>query len=232
MACPSNSSLTDEDLNSAFGDAKVIGLLPPSANGSSDREGNGMLKDTIVTGIVTSLKKRSIIPVANPEGADSYSERLGVLLKNIQAEYCWYESRYQYALQKLFNAIRMGYLANTEDTAGVIKKYLNFTQTLNRRLNDLTQVINGVSMQLLDSTTQMEKEIQQFNTKIQSQRTQLQKQNEIITSNEASTKIKQEMVKYTEEKARNSENLLKLYSFLNIVTVGLLVYVYKAAGDS
>jgi RNase H-fold protein (predicted Holliday junction resolvase) len=126
----------------------------------------------------------------------------------------------------------MGYLANTEDTAGAVTKYLNFTQRLNRRLNDLTQVINGVSMQLLDSTTQMEKEIQQFNTKIQSQRTQLQKQNEIITSNEASTKIKQEMVKYTEEKARNSENLLKLYSFLNIVTIGLLVYVYKAAGDS
>lgn len=232
MACPSNSSLTDDDLNSPFGDARVIGLLPSSSNGSSDREGNGMLKDTVVSRIVESLRKRSIIPVANAKGADSYSSRLGVLLKNIQAEYCWYETRYKYALEKLFNAIRMGYLTNTEDTAGAVNKYLSFTQTLNRRLNDLTQVINGVSMQLLDSTSQMEKEIQQFNTKIQSQRVQLEQQNKIITSNEASTKLKQEMVKYTEEKARNSDNLLKLYSFLNIVTVGLLVYIYKAAGDS
>jgi hypothetical protein len=71
MACPSNSSLTDDDLNSTFGDARVIGLLPASSNGSSDREGNGMLKDTVVTRIVASLKKRSVIPIANAEDADS-----------------------------------------------------------------------------------------------------------------------------------------------------------------
>ena len=30
----------------------------------------------------------------------------------------------------------------------------------------------------------------------------------------------------------STNNLLKMYCFLNVVTVGLLVYVYKAAGDS
>ena len=232
MACPVNTSLTDDDLNTAFGDATIKGLLPAGSNGSSDREGNGMLTSTVVASIVQSLKQQSIIPVASASDADSYPARLATLLKNIQAEYCWYDSRYKYTLDKLFNAIRMGYLQNTQDTAGTIQKYLKYTQTLNRRLNDLTQVINGVSESLLDSTSQMEKEIKTFNDKIQAQRTNLQKQNDIITSNEASTKIKQEMVKYTEEKARNSDNLLKLYSFLNIVAVGLLVYVYKAAGDS
>jgi hypothetical protein len=39
------------------------------------------------------------------------------------------------------------------------------------------------------------------------------------------------MVKYSEEKARYSDNLLKMYSFLNVVALGLLIYVYKAAGD-
>ena len=38
------------------------------------------------------------------------------------------------------------------------------------------------------------------------------------------------MVKYTEEKARYTDNLLKMYSVLNIVALGLLVYVYKSAG--
>jgi len=37
------------------------------------------------------------------------------------------------------------------------------------------------------------------------------------------------MVKFSEEKNRYSANLLKLYSFLNVVALGLLVYVYKAA---
>jgi hypothetical protein len=48
-------------------------------------------------------------------------------------------------------------------------------------------------------------------------------------SNEASTKLKKEMVKYTEEKGRYSDNLLRLYSFLNMVALGLLVYVYRAS---
>jgi hypothetical protein len=39
------------------------------------------------------------------------------------------------------------------------------------------------------------------------------------------------MVEYTEEKSRYTDNLMKMYSVLNIVVVGLLVYVYKAAGD-
>ena len=38
------------------------------------------------------------------------------------------------------------------------------------------------------------------------------------------------MVKYTEEKGRYTDNLLKVYSVLNIVVLGLLVYVYKSAG--
>jgi hypothetical protein len=37
------------------------------------------------------------------------------------------------------------------------------------------------------------------------------------------------MVKYSEEKARYTDNLLKLYSFLNVVALGLLVYVYRAS---
>ena len=56
-------------------------------------------------------------------------------------------------------------------------------------------------------------------------------QNKIISSTEGAIKIKKEMVKYTEEKARHSDNLLKLYGFLNIVVVGLLVYIYKASSE-
>jgi hypothetical protein len=77
----------------------------------------------------------------------------------------------------------------------------------------------------------LQDEITKYNEKIQKQRAKLDYQNNIISSSEAATKIRKEMVKYTEEKANYSDNLLKLYSFLNIITLGLLVYVYKAAGD-
>ena len=44
-------------------------------------------------------------------------------------------------------------------------------------------------------------------------------------------KIYKEMVSYTEEKAQYTDNLLKVYSFLNIIAVGLLLYIYKAADE-
>ena len=78
----------------------------------------------------------------------------------------------------------------------------------------------------------MDREITRYNTKIKEKQKKLDEQNRIITSNEAGMKIKKDMVKYTEEKSRHTNNLLKMYCFLNVVTVGLLVYVYKAAGDS
>ena len=59
----------------------------------------------------------------------------------------------------------------------------------------------------------------------------LQKQNKIISSNQATMEINKQMVKFTEQKAKYSNNLLGLYSFLNIVALGILVYVYKSAGE-
>jgi hypothetical protein len=84
---------------------------------------------------------------------------------------------------------------------------------------------------MLNTSNSLQKEITEYNDKIQKQRSKLDYQNNIISSNEAATKIRKEMIKYTEERANYSDNLLKLYSFLNIITLGLLVYVYKASGD-
>ena len=85
---------------------------------------------------------------------------------------------------------------------------------------------------MLTTSSDVDSEITRYNTQIQEKQRRLDEQNRIINSNEAGMKIKKDMVKYTEEKARNTNSLLNLYSFLNVVTIGLLVYVYKAAGDS
>jgi hypothetical protein len=84
---------------------------------------------------------------------------------------------------------------------------------------------------MLSSSTNLEAEIRAFNKQISEQQQKLQAQNKIISSGEAATKLNKQMVRFTEEKARYSDNLLKLYSFLNIVALGLLVYVYKSAAD-
>ena len=140
-------------------------------------------------------------------------------------------SKEYYSLEKLFSTIGQSYINNTEDVQNTIKSYLTSSQELNQKLNDLTQIINGVTEDMLSSTSELDDKVKAFDKQNKEQQLKLQYQNKVISSNQASTELNKQMVKFTEQKAKYSNNLLGLYSFLNIVALGLLVYVYKSARD-
>lgn len=231
FSCPAKTALTDTELSQTFGNGIIHGLLPSSPNSASDRDESGILNKTTVQSIISSLKGSGIIPNSTMGNAELFVSKQGELLKNIQAEYCFYESRYKYSLDQLFNSINLGYMNNTVDIQASIQTYLISTQALNRRLNDLTQIINGVTSDMLSSTTTLDAEIKLFDTQIKEQQTKLAAQNKIISSGQAVTTLNKQMVRFTEQKGKYSTNLLGLYSFLNVVALGLLIYVYKSARD-
>jgi hypothetical protein len=208
---------TDNDLNLTYNS----GLLPLQPNGDMDRE-NGILKSTVVDTIVLNLKNSGIIPTLT--NTDLFIKKQNDLIQNVKSEYCFYYSRYAYSLQKLLKAM-------SDSNTVVINKYLDYTQSLNKKMNDLIQIINGVNGELLLSNTDMTQGIKKFDDEIKQLHMKLVNQNKIISSNEAVAKLNKEMVKYTEEKSRYTNNLLKMYSVLNIVALSLLVYVYKSAGE-
>lgn len=224
-------TLTDTDLNQTYSNGNKPGLLPSSPPSASDRDSStGIIKQEVVANIVKSLKSQGIIPaLAVTDDYESFVLRQDELLKNIDAEYVFYESRYKTALNNLFNTIREGYLNNTADIQYVIQSKLAISQNLNKKLNDLTQIINGVTEDMLASTSDLEGKIKAFDKQNKEHQIKLQEQNKIITSSQATTELNKQMVKYTEQKAKYSNNLLGLYSFLNVVALGLLVYVYKSS---
>ena len=228
MVCQVNTSLTDSELDQIFGDGIKYGLLPSSPNGGSDREANGMLTDAAIARIIIKLKSTGIIPKPTPSNADTFMKKQVELLQNIQEEYCFYDSRYRYSLSRLFQAIQQGYITSTGDIQSAIQRFLLSTQALNNRLNDLIQIINATTTSMLEESSALEAQIKAFNDKIKEQKEKLDYQNKVLSSNQAVSTLNREMVKFTEEKARYSNNLLKLYSVLNIVALGLLVYVYKS----
>ena len=221
---------TDTDLNQTYSNDNKPGLLPSSPPSASDRDSTGILKQEVIANIVKSLKSQGIIPaLAVTDDYESFVLRQDELLKNIDAEYVFYESRYKTALNNLFNTIREGYLNNTADIQYVIQSKLAISQNLNKKLNDLTQIINGVTEDMLASTSDLEGKIKTFDKQNKEHQIKLQEQNKIITSSQATTELNKQMVKFTEQKSKYSNNLLGLYSFLNVVALGLLVYVYKSS---
>jgi hypothetical protein len=228
--CATQTSFTQSELNASY--SASTGLLPSTVNGRSDREATGLLKDTVVLSIVTGHQGSGVIPRPTPSNPEQYITKQQTFITDVKAEYCYYESRYKYALNQLFTAIASGYPTSTVAIQTTVQTYLTMTQRFNQRLNDFTQIMNATVSAMMTNSSDVDREITQYNNQIQEKQKKLDEQNQIIISNEAGMKIKKDMVKYTEEKARHTNNLLKMYCFLNVVTVGLLVYVYKAAGDS
>ena len=230
LSCPESASFVDSELNQMYGDGKVLSLLPATQVLASERESNGSLTTKAVDGIIAHLKNTGIIPGANGK-TEAVQKKQADLLKSVRSEYCFYYSRYKYALIKLLDAIRQGYAESTPDKKQIVDKYLAFTQSLNQKLNDLVQIMDAVTHVMLQTTTSMESEIQKVNQTLQDQKEKLAQQHKVIASGEAAKKLNREMVHYTEEKARYTDNLLTLYSALNIVALGLLVYVYKSSTE-
>jgi hypothetical protein len=230
--CTTSTSLTDSDLSSLYGNNITHGILSSEPYPASDRETNGLLKESTLQQIVTSLSSQGVIPVYTDKiKPDDFLNKQKAFLTNTKKEYCFYESRYKYALEKLLNAIQQGYINNNGNSQQVIQTYLQHTQLLNQKLNDLTQIVNTITEKTLTNSSKITNDIQKFNETIQDKQKKLQEQNKILSSQQSTMILNKEMVKFTEEKARYTNNLLKLYSVMNIVALGLLIYVYRSASE-
>jgi hypothetical protein len=228
--CPVASSLDPTELTQTYSNEGKQ-LLPSTISPASDRDSTGLLKQEVVKSWIQSLERTNVLPSVQAYATDGagYVKRVRALLENAKTEYCFYDARYRSSLQRLFTAIRQAYFANTAESQQIVQRYLGLSKELNRKVNDLVQIMNVMTEKMLASSNTLQGEIKAFNDRIQAQRDKLQEQNRVIQSNEATMKLQKEMVNYTEEKARYSDNLLSLYSFLNVVALGLLVYLYRAS---
>lgn len=233
MFCTAKTSLTDSDLTAQYGDNIKHGLLPSSPFGASDRSGDGLLLDATLNQLVGSLKSQNIVPAvtANASSGDSFVLKQKSFLASIKEEYCFYDSRYKYALQKLLSTVQQGYMTQSGDVQQGIQTYLQYTQRLNQKINDLTQIINAITNDMESGAANLSSEVKKFNKEVQEKQKALEEQNKILSSQSAATKLNKEMVKFTEKKNKYTNNLLNLYGFMNIVALGLLIYVYRSAGN-
>ena len=179
MSCL-KTTITDTELNQIYSNGNIPGLLPSQMPGASDRDSNKILNKNIVKTIIGSLKSSGVIPTLTVGNSDLFMKKQSELLKNIQAEYCFYESRYKYSLEKLFSTIGQSYINNTEDVQNTIKSYLTSSQELNQKLNDLTQIINGVTEDMLSSTSELDDKVKAFDKQNKEQQLKLQYQNKVI----------------------------------------------------
>jgi len=245
MSCPNTtSSFTESELNAMYTGGVLNRLSNPS------RDSNGILQSSSLQSWFNTLVSSNVIPTlpteANFKAAASAASNTNSQNTVIQAyiaaenkfstdlltEYCYYEARYKHALRTLISKLATQYSTsgtqNTQVTTEV-NTYLTICETLNMRLNDLVLLSNAVARNRLETSRNKTSEANQINDELQTRAASLQEQARILKDKSSTADLYKRMVEYTEEKNRANRNLLSLYSFLNIVALGMLIYVYRAA---
>ena len=227
------TSLTDSDLKATYGSLTQPGLLPQEGFPSDARDERGILKEEYVKQAVKSMISSGNVPAttamkATDDSIKAYMAKDALFIESLKKEYCFYDARYRYALQQLIGKLQAGYTDTNQQKEQSVQNYLQVTQVLNQRLNDLTQITNEIKTTRIQATKEQSSNINALNAKFLSRSAKLAHQNKILSSQEATTLLYKDMVKYTKEKANSSNNLLSLYSFLNVVALGLLFYLYRS----
>jgi CRISPR/Cas system CMR-associated protein Cmr1 (group 7 of RAMP superfamily) len=80
----------------------------------------------------------------------------------------------------------------------------------------------------VQDASQQSSEVNALNENISAVFGSLKRQSDILNKEHGEAELRQRMVEYTQEKNRSTNSLLQLYGVLNIVAVGLLLYIYRS----
>jgi len=212
-------------------------ILPP-AGVPADQ--SGIMSASEMSAQMTYLEKNNILPIqpsnllstsdtTNP--ISIYTSNESTLVKNIKAEYCWYETRYYTALNNLLNSISQSSLSNdaasNASSQALITNQLSTVTILNTKCNLIIQITNGISKYRYTQSQKYETQINNLNKSLSDKGAQLQAQADIFNSQTALADVHKRMVDYTVEKNKSNQNLLALYGFLNLIALGIIVYIAK-----
>lgn len=223
-----------------FGDTTALckpatgGIVASNLSANSARDTNGILTTAALTTIITNLQLcNNTLPKTTTEN-QACIDKDALFTTNIKDEYTYYYALYSFTIKKLMEA-----LTNQQSTAwtgisgqnNAINSYKAAAIKLNMRINDITQIVDAVSKkQRTSNITSLTDALNADDQNLQAQSAKLVRQRELLSNkNQDNMVLMKEMDEYSRQKAKYHNNLLMLYSFLNITAIGLLFYVYRSA---
>ena len=219
----------------------------PSASAPRDQNGNLTVNalNTIYNGLIGNGKlftvnsyQKSLQKIGSNE--QETREQVGKTLPNVgvtekktmdgmKNEFCHYYNRYKYSLNDLFSVIATTSSGSTLTSAQqtTINTKLDVVKGFNTKLNDLVQITNYIATQRASEMGSENTDINALNTKIKATYDKLASHNATMRKETAIGDLRKQMVEFSQEKNLSANNLLALYGFLNLVSIGLLFYIYR-----
>lgn len=225
-------TITQSNYNATF---TGTSCLPNSGGGfSSVNPTTGIVPTTEVDSWVRQLlASRNAKAPTDIDGSitapSRYATNAAALKDSIKNEYCFYYVRYIWALTKVLNAAAVG---TSSSDQGYPQLKVD-TQTLNSKLNQILQVMQGVvnarAASLETYYGSSAGGINSINSELDKTRASLMSHMGKLQNQDMENDAKSAMMEYTIEKNNSSRNMLAIYGFMNIIAIGMLVYLYRSS---
>jgi hypothetical protein len=223
--CNLDATFSEDELLAVYGENGVMsdGLVPDEATGRVD--------PSTLAGWVNALQEHGIVksPPTIKIGdtvqvdMDEYIKQDNELYQSLQQEYCHYNERYMFALKRFLS------LATSRDQNDnpAAQDMLEMSRKLNIRVNSVLEVMNYLSQSRVTLVNSNKGSIDASNRKIRRRMAQmtgmfakLRKENAVVTT-------QREMVRFTQEKNAYTSNQIAVWTALNVLTLGAIIYVYR-----
>jgi hypothetical protein len=158
---------------------------------------------------------------ADPQAIYMYLQTDETAIKSLQKEYCYYSVRYAYTIKKILEVASATGSAATEGA-----DWLAAARTLNGRLIDLITIMKYLTTLRLAygaDTSATER-----NASLTIRMKALSDQSNDLSGPNANTELYKKMVEYTKQKGKANGNLVLLYTFMNLIALGMLFYIYTS----
>ena len=154
---------------------------------------------------------------------DQYVKQDNELYQSLQTEYCHYNERYMYALNKFLS------LSTSRDAKDnpAAQNMLELSRKLNIRVNSVLEVMNYLAQNRVNLVNSNKGAIDASNAIIRSRLKKLSGMFSRLKDDNAVVTTQREMVRYTEEKNAYTSNQIAVWTALNVLTLGAIVFVYR-----
>lgn len=205
----------------------------PSSDISRDADGD-MTEDSLAT-LMGQLESAGKLPKGLTEDQKKDAQTVYTFLAAdekalaaMKTEFCYYNARYRYSVQQFLEYATSTASASAGSNAPTADDWLAALRTLSRRMIDLLDLMLFIGRRREKEYNETSPEVAKRNADLIMRLNALKDQKAGLDKPTAEVDVSQRMMAYTKEKARANRNLIALYSFLNLVAVGMLFYVYRA----
>jgi hypothetical protein len=219
-------ALSSDICSGATAKADQIGDVMPNGVSTTTLpmdESTNRISQSALQGYVQNLVGTGQIPGQDAD-FDAQMKADSAFYTSVQAEYCFYETRYVAALTQFLSLAGDSYAKDSK----AVDDALSSTVNLNKRLNSLLEIMNYVSNDRAQKVNSRSPSIDAANANLQKKIGILKSQKEYLTSSDVRIRTQEEMMRFSAEKSRAMNIQIMFFVAMNVVALGTIFTVYKS----